>query len=642
MSELRRLAAIMFTDMVGYTALGQKNESLSLALAEEQRKLIRPVLAKHRGREVKTMGDAFLVEFSSALDAVRCAYDIQRTTREFNFSMPEDRRVHLRVGIHLGDVVESAGDISGDAVNIASRLQPLADDGGVCLSQQVYDHVQNKFDLPLSSIGSKALKNVTVPLMVYKIVMPWEREVDDRAPTLNTSRIAVLPFANMSPDPDDWYFADGITEEIISTLSGVKGLSVISRTSVMGYKGTTKKLREIGLELEAGSVLEGSFRKAGNKIRITTQLINTTDDKHLWAQRYDRELDDVFRVQTDIATQVADALRIRILPDEKERIERALTKSTEAFSLYLKGRYYWNERTEEGTKMAMQCFDEAARLDPALAMAYTGISDCYNILSDYGWMAPSKARPLARANALKALELDESLAEAHASLALSSEDLTSGERELKSAIGLKPNYAPAHHWYALMLSSLRRYEEAYEKERRALELDPHSRVYQMGVARGLTYLGKFEEGIRQYERVIEEHPEFAAARGEFAAALAYQSRFERAIEEGRKAAEMDRGSSGWLLNLAWIYAVAGQTEDAEKTVEKVLSAGDRIFFSSTLVAMAKLAMGQKQDGYRWLERAYAEHDPYLFYFSGFPWCNEYRSDPRWTEIARKLGLPTDT
>src|SRR5713226_4381380 len=254
----RRLAAIMFTDMVGYTALGQRNESLSLALVEEQKKLIRPLLSRHNGREVKTMGDAFLVEFSSALDAVRCAYDIQRAIREFNVSLPQERRVHLRVGIHLGDVVENQGDISGDAVNLASRIEPLAEDGGVCLSRPVYDQVQNKFELHLTSLGPKQLKNVTSPVEVFKMVMPWEEARIPERTLLDKKRIAVLPFTNMSPDPSDEYFSDGMTEELITSLSGVNGLSVIARTSVMKYKGAPKGASQVANELNVGTLVEGS------------------------------------------------------------------------------------------------------------------------------------------------------------------------------------------------------------------------------------------------------------------------------------------------------------------------------------------------------------------------------------------------
>src|SRR5690349_11239840 len=212
----------MFTDMVGYTALGQRNESLSLELANEQRKLIRPILTKHSGHEVKTMGDSFLVEFPSALNAVRCAYEIQRATRELNTSTSPDRKLRLRIGIHLGDVVEASGDISGDAVNIASRIQSLAEEGGVCVSRQVYDQVQNKFELELSSLGARPLKNVTKPVELYMMRMPWNPDTDFRRIQFDKKRIAVLPFANISPNQTDEYFSDGMTEELIATLSRIR------------------------------------------------------------------------------------------------------------------------------------------------------------------------------------------------------------------------------------------------------------------------------------------------------------------------------------------------------------------------------------------------------------------------------------
>src|SRR5438094_9562756 len=208
----------MFTDMIGYAALGQKNESLSLALVEEQRRLIRPILNRHNGREVKTIGDGFLVEFSSAMDAVRCAYDIQRTTREFNVSAPAEQKLHLRIGVHLGDVVESQGDISGDAVNIASRIEPLAEDGGVCLTRQVYDQVRNKFELPLTSLGPRSLKNLSSSVEVYKMIMPWDATVAISLPEHDTRRIDILPFANISTDQADEYFSDGMTDELIEVL----------------------------------------------------------------------------------------------------------------------------------------------------------------------------------------------------------------------------------------------------------------------------------------------------------------------------------------------------------------------------------------------------------------------------------------
>src|SRR5437667_758038 len=387
----RRLAAIMFTDMVGYTALGQRDESLSLALVEEQRRFLRPIFKRHNGKEIKSMGDAFLVEFSNALDAVRCAYDIERTSREFNIGRRIDRRIRLRIGLHLGDVVESQGDISGDAVNIASSIQSLAEDVGVCVTPQGYAHVENKFDLPLKSLGTRSVKNVSAPVEVYKMVLPWEKEQRNPAEQLDPSRVAVLPFANMGPDPGDSYFADGITEEIISTLSGVSGLNVISRTSVMSYKGTTKRVKEIGGELEAGSVLEGSFRKAGNKIRVTAQLIDVRDDRHVWTHSYDRNLDDVFGVQTDIAKQVSDALRIRILAPEFDRIERKPTESAKAYTFYLRGRYHLNRRGIDDIRKAAEYFAQAIKGDPKFALGHAGLADCHELLAT-NWGIDTKTK----------------------------------------------------------------------------------------------------------------------------------------------------------------------------------------------------------------------------------------------------------
>src|SRR2546427_10198847 len=272
----------MFTDMVGYTALGQRHESRSLALVEEQRRLIRSILSKHNGREVKTIGDAFLVEFLSAMDAVRCAYDIQRTTREFNISEPVEHKLHLRIGVHLGDVVESQGDISGDAVNVASRIESLADSGGVCLTRQVYDQVQNKFELPMTSLGPKSLKNVDSSVEVNKMVMPWDDARANAPSGHDTKRIAILPFANISPDPADEYFADGMTDELIADLSKIGGIRVVARTSAMRFKGEKTTANQIGQELKIGSLIEGSVRKSKNRVRITVQLIDTQSEEQLW------------------------------------------------------------------------------------------------------------------------------------------------------------------------------------------------------------------------------------------------------------------------------------------------------------------------------------------------------------------------
>src|SRR5437879_10869431 len=391
----------MYTDMVGYTALGQRNESLSLALVQEQRKLLRPIFARHNGKEVKTMGDGFLAEFPSALDAVRCAYDIQRATREFNISLPEDRRIHLRVGIHLGDVVEFRGDVSGDAVNVASRIESLAEDGGVCLTQQVRDHVHNKIEIPLMNIGKKSLKNVGEPIEVYRMVMPWDA-VRATSPTrLDKRRIAVLPLSNISPDPRDQYFVDGMTEELISTLSKIGELKVISRTSIMRYKNTDKSIDEIAKDLSVGSIIEGTLRKITDDLRISVQLIDAQTDEHLWSQDYDRKLDNVFGIQKEIALKVSEALKIQLLSYEKDDLGRRATGNTQAYTLYLKGRYFWNERTEHDLEKAAKYFEEAIKLDSQYALAYSGLADCCVIQGAYGWMMPEGSFPNAQQCAMQ-------------------------------------------------------------------------------------------------------------------------------------------------------------------------------------------------------------------------------------------------
>src|SRR5216117_3367626 len=440
----------MFTDLVGFTALSQRNESVALSILDEQRELLRPVFIRHDGREVKTIGDAFLVEFPSALSAVKCAYEIQKTTKEFNNSLPEERRVHLRIGIHLGDVVESQGDISGDAVNVASRIESLADSGGVCLTRQVYDQVQNKFELPLRSLGTRLLKNVSSSMEVYKMVMPWDATVAALSGRRDASRIPILPFANISPDPADEYFSDGMTDELIAVLSKIGGLRVVARTSVMRFKGEKATANRIGQEVKVGSLIEGSVRKSKNQVRITVQLVDTENEEQLWIETYNRNLQDIFSVQSDIAQQVAKALEVRLGVRENSAIRREQTQNPEAYSFYLKGRHRWNLRSENEINRAIKYFEEAIGKDPRYALAYAGLADCYSILGYYGYRRASVVSPRAKDLAEKALSLHENLAEPHASLGQVLMnyyfDWKRSGSELDRALELNPSYATAHFW----------------------------------------------------------------------------------------------------------------------------------------------------------------------------------------------------
>jgi adenylate cyclase len=641
--EQRRLAAIMFTDMVGYTALGQKNESLSLALVEEQRKLVRPILARHSGREVKTMGDAFLVEFPSALDAVRCAYEIQRVVREANFSLPDDRKLHLRIGVHLGDVVESNGDIFGDAVNVASRIEPLAKDGGVCLTRQVYDQVKGKFELPMTNLGPNTLKNVDEPVEVFNVGMPWEKLARAEAGRYPADRIAILPFASLSPNPEDGYFADGITDEIISAVAGISGLSVISRTSVLGYKGTTKKVREIGKELEVGSILEGTFKKAGNRIRVTTQLIDVAADRHLWSENYDRDLDDVFAVQSDVAEQVANALRVRILSSEMERIEKKPTGSTLAYSLYLKGRHVWNRRTPDDLKKAAEYFGDAVKEDPGFALGYAGLADCYHLLYADWNIDPKANREKTNAMIAEALKLDSDLAEARttrASMLCYEYRMRDSEAEFRRAIELKPSYATAHQWYFWLLLYQLRWDEALREIERAVELDPLS--YIIGVNHAYFYFWKrdYAGGRPLLEKAIDLNPSAPEPHGGLAVCYARLGMRNQAKREMDTAVVLFQGLYPHVrayadLELAYL-------DDDKQMVAKLLPDVEAHFqeagTSAAEIGGYYMYLGEHDKGFVWLEKSYSRRENYLLTIRLAPNIDDVRTDPRYHDLVKRLGL----
>ncbi|MCI4347743.1 MAG: adenylate/guanylate cyclase domain-containing protein [Thermoplasmata archaeon] len=311
----RRLAAIMFTDIVGFTAITQRDEGVAVRLLDEHRSLLRPLFALHGGRVIKTMGDGFLVEFPSALESVHCAQKIQATLGLRNSSIEPHERIALRIGIHVGEVIDQGDDIVGDAVNVASRFEPLADPGGICVSEQVLDQIRNKLPVTWQDLVTPSQKNAEFPIRAYQLHPSVEGADFSPSPrdTGSYVRLAVLPFTSLSSSPDDEFFADGLTEELISLLSRGTALRVVARTSVMQYKGARKGIREIGRELAVGSILEGSVRRSANKIRIAVQLIDAITEDHLWVSRFDRELTDIFATQDEIAQSVSKVLQGKLV-----------------------------------------------------------------------------------------------------------------------------------------------------------------------------------------------------------------------------------------------------------------------------------------------------------------------------------------
>jgi len=637
----RRLAAVMFTDIVGFTSLSQKDEALAMRLLEEHRSLIRPIFPKHNGREVKTIGDAFLVEFVSALEGARCAFDIQQSVHEMNAGRLPEKQVQLRIGVHVGDVIHSQNDVYGDAVNVASRIVALASPGGICVSQQAYDHIRNKFEFPLISIGKRELKNVEGPIEVFRVVLPWEQPSTIETPPSPTNRVAILPFASFSPDPSDSFFADGMTEEVISTVSGISGLSVISRTSVMGYKGTTKKVKEIGSELEVGSILEGSFRKAGNRIRVTAQLIDVASDRHLWVQTYDRNLDDIFDVQSDVAKQVAEALRVRILSHEAERMERKPTASTAAHTLYLRGRYLWNKRGLDDLKKAAVCFEEATQEDPDFALGYVGQADCAVLLRSNWNIDAEENLAKARAMVERALSLDSELAEAHTTkgFVLREEyNLHGAEEEYRTAIELKPSYATAHQWYFWVLRSELRWDEALREIEKAVELDPLSPIINQNHGDYYFSRREFAKALEPYKRALELGS--ADVHGSMAAAYGRMKMFEEMKREADAYAQYMEGVLPGVR--AFLNAYFAYFEDDKETVRRMLPELEvqvqEFHMSSTGIADLHFYLGDVDKGFEWLELSYSKGESSLLDIQWDRELDGVRSEPRYLDLLKRLGL----
>ncbi|MGB6698641.1 MAG: adenylate/guanylate cyclase domain-containing protein, partial [Methylocella sp.] len=422
--EERKLAAIMFTDMVGYSALTQRDEGLAVKLLEEHRAFLRPAFLKHQGQEIKTIGDGFLVEFASAVAAVKCAVELQEGLARRNLGAPADRQLQVRIGIHLGDVLRRGDDIVGDGVNIAARVEPLAESGGIAITQQVFDQVYNKIPETLARIGKIELKNIQRPVEVYRIILgpktreaaAGERETSALQPSREQQRsIAVLPFVNMSSDRENEFLSDGISEDLLNALSWIEGLRVAARTSCFAFKGRNEDIRKIGDALGVETVLEGSLRRVDTKLRITAQLIKVADGFSLWSERFDREMQDVFAIQDDITRAIMAALKLRLAGHSDQLVFKLQTSNAEAYELYLKGRFCWNQRGL-GLRKALHYFELALIEDPDYALAMSGLSDTYSLLSWYGYLPPAEANPKAIAAAKRAVQLDPQLAEAHTSL----------------------------------------------------------------------------------------------------------------------------------------------------------------------------------------------------------------------------------
>ena len=640
----RRLAAIMFTDLVGFTRLAQRDEEAALRLRAEHQQLVRPRLAEHGGREVKTLGDGFLIEFPSAVDSLRCAVEIQRAVAERNASSPTTDPIQLRIGIHLGDVIEEGNDIVGDAVNVASRIEPLAEPGGICVSGSIYDQVRNKLSLRLEKIGSRTLKNVEYPVDVYRVEFS-SGAVASRARSSQTSgdlRLAVLPFANMSPNAEDDYIADGLTDELISQTSRIPSLRVIARTSVLRYKGSTKPIREVGQDLGVRLALEGSVRKAGNRLRITVQLVDTSSEVHLWSSRYDRSMDDIFAIQDDIASQVATSITSHVAGHGSTEVPRfvpgpADTTDLEAYSNFLHGRQIFGERLSAETGLqALALFENAVRRDPQFARARVGIAEVLLWLENEGATRYVESHRRARQELGEALRLNDDLGEAHSVLAgllLADDDVGGTEREARRALELNPSLSDPYRWLAQLAAGNGDMDEAVRLLETARILNPVDVNITAFLGRAYAYAGKYDAAIAFWERTEAVAPyrtnahraEYHLGRGDYEAAGVAIRALERLRPES-PTTEMYRG---------FLAARLGDTETARRSLEELDRRSQRGELAELYVGYLHFALGEMDAFVGCMERSFEQHNLPLLELLYSPLYAPARSDPRIVDLVRR-------
>ena len=648
--ERRRLAAIMFTDMVGYSARAQADETGALALLDRHNRLLRPIFSKFHGREVKTVGDAFVVEFESALEATRCALDIQRMLHYYNLRSPDPWKILIRIGIHVGDVVEADGDVLGDSVNIAARIVTVAGPEGICLTQQVYDQVANKAGSTFAKLPPVPLKNLQVAGNIYRVVPVWDApSTVPRKTTASRSRlIAVLPLASISPDPQDAYFADGLTDELISELSQVRGLSVIARTSVAPYKTAPKSIAQVARELGVDTVVEGSVRKSGSQVRISLTLVDAETQRHLWAHRYDREVDDVFAVQEDIAKRTSEALRLEFdktdLSDERSSSipnPRFGTVTTgAAYDHYLRGLVATSNLHELGHEVAVRHFELATRLDPALAEAYAAWANLYVTIA--GDSVPMReVIPRARELAKRALELSPDLSEAHSALANIAlqfdHDWELAETEFANAIALNSSNVSAFRFFGMLLRTLGRYDEAKQVYRRAILLDPGG-PDQVPLALIEILSGDVEEGVRRAEEAGGHlHRDSLAHRAFLGFIYLRAGRQADALRIADSPAE--GAGEEERFDLALLNAMMGRPDAARRVAKEVEQGDAKSYVSAAHLAMLYSALGERERALDLLEQDYREGDAILWLYYADVFFDPIRDDPRFVALLAKYRLP---
>lgn len=691
----RKLTAILSADVEGYSRLMSENEEATVRTITRYREILSTLIQQHNGKVVDSPGDNLLAEFASVVDSVQCAVAIQKEIKSLNDQLPENRKMRFRIGINLGDVIHEDERLYGDGINIAARLEGLAEPGGICISGTSYDQLKNKLNLNIKNLGERSVKNIAEPVRVYRVMTEYEaietnsekrKSIKRMAlaaaisliiivgivagwyfylrqptkvelasgemayPLLHMPNIVVLPFDNMSDDPEQEYFSDGMTEEIITKLSMNSQLSVIARNSAFFYKGKRIKIQQIAKELKARYIVEGSVRKAGNMVRITAQLIDATTESHLWAKTYEREFKDIFSLQDEIAQHIVATLNVKSREAEQKRVKRIPTENLTAYDALLRGLSHFSRLTKDENEKARKMFERAVELDPELASAYGLLG--YSHLMDYSLRGHRDTRTLEKVSkfARKAISLDDSSSLAHVLLA--NVYRTEGHFEqaisqAERALSLNPNSADAYLCMGTTFDSVGRSEEAVEAIKKAMRLNPHhAAYYNTSLAGAYRNLGQYEKAIDTLKSAVARNPDWIVAfirlaqvyqdLGKYNDAIASLKEvlardpdkiwayfqlvinylriweisqnqdpliLDRALEIAEKAVTISHSYLGNHIALSLAFLYRKQYEKAISEVEKIIALDPENADSYALLAAIYISMGRSKEANRNIEKA---------------------------------------
>jgi TolB-like protein/Tfp pilus assembly protein PilF len=638
---MRQLTAIMFTDMVGFTAMMQENETRARAAVDRHRAIVRRAVDDCRGDLVQFYGDGTLSVFASAVDAVDCALKVQQEAAK-------PPSVALRIGLHTGDVVHDEGSVFGDGVNVAARIQGLGVSGSVLLSAKLRDEIKNQPRFQTRVIGAFDLRNVQQPMRVFALTnegLAVPRASELPRPANGQSSVAVLPFVNMSADPENEYFADGVTEEVINVLTRIEGLKVTARTSSFVFKGHNVDIREIGEQLGVSHVLEGSVRKAGDRVRVTAQLITTRDGYHLFSDVYDRRIEDIFATQDDIAAAIAEALREHLGSGPRpEKRSGADTRDVRAHERYLRGLHFWNKYTPQAARTAIGHFQAAASLDGDWAPPRFMEASALVFLCTLGYEPPKRGFPQAEAAAQEAVRLGPALGESHMAVALVQFfydwDFDEAEESFERALSLTPGSANVHQTLAMLREAQGRHDEAIRLMRRAVELDPLSLIMLLNLGRAYLMAGRLDEAAAQAEHVLELDPGFRAARGGLGWVHLARGDAAAAIECFEALPRQTGDPYNAAAPRALAYAAAGREDDARAMLELLERRAEEHpeLHLHMDFALAHNALGEAEKALDALEGAAEARQGTIAMVPNDPTWTDLRSHPRFQALMQRAGL----